>query len=457
MSATALPYADDTIAAIATAPGRGAIALIRVSGPGATDVAQRVVSGFDRTQVQLVRLASIRDPAEGTVIDHALVTVFVAPRSYTGEDMVEISVHGGTIVPALVLRALIAAGARQALPGEFTRRAVANGRMDLLQAEAVADLIDARSTMAHRVAINQLDGSLSQRAAHLREAVLDLEALIAYDIDFPEEDQGSVDRTRVIAAATRAIDALSGLLETTGTGEMVREGALVVIGGAPNAGKSSLFNALVGRQRAIVTDIPGTTRDAIEAVIELRDWPVRLVDTAGLRESIDVVERLGIEISERYLVGADLVLLCAETTDELTELVGRARQLTAASCVLVRTKSDLGEASSAALTDEVLSVSVITGQGLDRLTERIASVLSERFGPSVGEAPLLTRERHRNAVMAAHSELVAFRDAWVQGALPSSVGAIHLREAAHHLAELIGSVEIEDILGRVFSTFCVGK
>lgn len=329
--------------------------------------------------------------------------------------------------------------------------------MDLLQAEAVADLIDARSSMAHRVALNQLEGGLSRRTADLRNAILDLEALIAYDIDFPEEDEGSVDRDSVTTAANRAIDALGGLLGTTSAGEMVREGALVVIGGAPNAGKSSLFNALVGRQRAIVTDIPGTTRDAIEAVIELRNWPVRLVDTAGLRESSDVVERLGIEISERYLGDADIVLLCAETAAELAALGERAARLTSAPCLSLQTKADLERGPLNAASDEVLPVSALTGQGLERLTERIALLLSQRFGPSVGEAPLLTRERHRQAVLAAQAELVAFREAWAREELPSSVAAIHLREAAHHLEELIGSVEVEDVLGRVFSTFCVGK
>ena len=259
----------------------------------------------------------MRHPNESAVLDESLVTLFRGPHSYTGEDVVEISVHGGAIVPALVLSALIAAGARQALPGEFTRRAVANGRMDLLQAEAVSDLINARSRLAHRVAINQLEGGLSQRTGELRDAILELEALIAYDIDFPEEDEGSVDRRRVSAALARTIGALNGLLVTGDTGEMLREGALVVIGGAPNAGKSSLFNALVGRERAIVTDIAGTTRDAIEAVIEVRGWPVRLVDTAGLRESTDIVERLGIEITERYLGSADVVVLCAEEAAEL--------------------------------------------------------------------------------------------------------------------------------------------
>ena len=457
MGTSAFPGGDDTIAAISTAPGRGAIALIRLSGPAATQIARRVIADFDRVSPRVAHLTSIRHPTEQTLLDEALVTLFRGPHSYTGEDVIEISVHGGAIVPALVLSALISAGARQALPGEFTRRAVANGRMDFLQAEAVADLIDARSRLAHRVAINQLEGGLSQRVAELRDAILDLEALIAYDIDFPEEDEGAVDRRRVTVALARTVAALDELLVTGDTGEMLREGALVVIGGAPNAGKSSLFNALVGRERAIVTEIAGTTRDAIEAVIELRGWPVRLVDTAGLRESTDIVERLGIEISERYLGSADVVILCAEGIEELGLLRERTRALTAAPVIAVQTKADLSPGSRGDKPTSSLLISAVTGEGLDSLTERIASLLADRFGAAVSEAPLLTRERHREAVRTARSELQAFENAWALNDPPSSVAAIHLREAAHHLGELIGPIEVDDVLGRVFSSFCVGK
>jgi tRNA modification GTPase len=427
-----------------------------MSGREAIRIADRVVSGLDATAPGTVRLCSIRNPADNTTIDRGLVTVFRGPHSYTGEDLVEISVHGGAVVPVLVLGALLEAGARQALAGEFTRRAVVNGRMDLLQAEAVADLVDARSHIAHRIAVNQLAGSLSRRTAELRSDILDLEAHIAYDIDFPEEDEGPIDRTRVASRLTGTINTLDDLLQSSHAGEMIRDGALVVIGGVPNAGKSSLFNALIGRQRAIVTEIPGTTRDAIESRIEIRGWPVRLVDTAGLRESSDVVERLGIEVSERYLGDADVVLLCAETAEELAGLSKRTQSLTSAPHLSVRTKSDLhkpAEDNGSGVT----SVSALNGQGLDQLTDRISSLLSERFGAVTDEAPVLTRERHRRAISAARAELVAFNDAWLRNDPPSSVAAIHLREAAYHLAELIGSVDVEDVLERVFSTFCVGK
>lgn len=452
-----LPLSDDTIAAIATPSGRGATALIRVSGRDVTRIGQQVIVNFATLTPRLVSLAIVHHPTTGARIDQALVTLFTGPRSYTGEDVLEISVHGGALVPVLVMEALFAAGARQALPGEFTRRAVANGRMDLLQAEAVADLVDARTRMAHRVALGQLEGGLSHHTAELRDAIIELQALIAYDIDFPEEDHGVIDGGRVSSSIARTLHALDLLLETREVGEMLRDGALVVIGGAPNAGKSSLFNTLVGRQRAIVTDIPGTTRDAIESLIEIQGWPVRLVDTAGLRDSSDVVERLGIEISERYLAEADVVILCAERLEELEILRERISALVSAPCIAVQTKADLRDSRSDAGGGNAISISTVTGIGLDDLVGQMVNVLSREFGVVDTEAPLLTRERHRQAVEAARAELLAFRDAWLRGDPPSSVAAIHLQEAAQHLGELTGTIDVEDVLGRVFSTFCVGK
>lgn len=452
-----LPLSDDTIAAVATPPGRGATALIRVSGSNVAAIGRRVVADFAGLTPRVVALTTVHHPTTGARIDQALVTLFAGPRSYTGEDVLEISVHGGALVPILVMEALLAAGARQALPGEFTRRAVVNGRMDLLQAEAVGDLVDARTRMAHQVALGQLEGSLSHHTAELRDAVIELQALMAYDIDFPEEDQGVIDRERVSTGIARMLDALDHLLETQAVGEMLRDGALVVIGGAPNAGKSSLFNVLVGRQRAIVTDIPGTTRDAIESLIEIQGWPVRLVDTAGLRDSSDVIERLGIEISERYLAEADVVILCAEQLDELELLRQRIRALVSAPSLAIHTKADLRDSSADSGGGNALSVSTVTGIGLDNLVGQIVTLLSRKFGAVDTGAPLLTRERHRQAVEAARTELLAFRDAWTRGQPPSSVAAIHLQEAAQHLGELTGTIDVEDVLGRVFSTFCVGK
>ncbi|HEX5869338.1 MAG TPA: tRNA uridine-5-carboxymethylaminomethyl(34) synthesis GTPase MnmE, partial [Longimicrobium sp.] len=309
----ASPLAEDTIAAIATPTGRGAVALLRVSGPDAREILRRIAPGIVDVQPRAQRLAALRHPGTGELLDRGLVTWFAAPASYTGEDTLEIATHGGVLTPQLVLDALLAAGARAAEPGEFTRRAYLNGKLDLLQAEAVADLIDGRSRALHRAAVHQMERGLSRRVSELRDAVILTEALISYSIDFPEEDEPPVPPARITASATDVIARIDALLVTAPEGELLREGALTVLAGRPNSGKSSLFNALLGTERAIVTDIPGTTRDAVEASASIDGYPFRLVDTAGLRETADRVEGIGIEVARRYLSAADLVLFCIES------------------------------------------------------------------------------------------------------------------------------------------------
>lgn len=389
----------------------------------------------------------------GEVLDEALVTTFVAPASFTGEDVVEIATHGGVVVPTLVLAALTASGARAALPGEFTRRAVLNGKLDLVQAEAIGDLIDSTSRAMQQVAMTQLDGGLSRRIEELRNGVIGLEALIAYDIDFPEEDDGPIPKSRVTAATRSVIDSLNDLLATAPTGELVRNGALVVIAGAPNAGKSSLFNAMLGRSRAIVTEIPGTTRDAIEAVLDTKPWPIRLVDTAGLRETTDTVEKIGIEVATQYLVSADVVLACGDSAEDVARTATIVSGLTRAAVIPVRTKGDLVGSAEA----EVEMVSATTGQGIRELLDRIARRVSERHGGAPLDAPILTRERQRYCVQQALEEMIAFSAAIEDSGLPASVAAVHLRSAVNALADVTGTIDVEDVLDRLFRTFCVGK
>ena len=450
----ALRGGADTIAAIATATGRGAIALVRVSGPDADAVARRIVDPWPHAP-RTATLAAIRDPESGAVVDEALVTRFEAGRSFSGEPTVEISTHGGIVTPALVLAACIAAGARQALPGEFTRRAVLSGRLTLAQAEAIGDVIDATSRAAQRAALHAVDGALATRVLALRDAVLDVEALIAYDIDFPEEDEGPVARGRVLAAAERALAAIDELRATEARGAVVRDGALVVLAGPPNAGKSSLFNALLGESRALVTPVPGTTRDAIEAVLDTAEWPLRLVDTAGLREAGEEIERMGIEVSARYLAGARVVLVCGETPDELALADERIAGLSAARRILVLTKVDRAPAPVA---DGAIPVSAVTGDGLTVLLARIEAVIGETLGDAApDDMPLVTRARHAQALARAREEMAAFVAAWSDGSLPTPVAAVHLRAAALALEELVGAVDVEDVLDRVFRTFCVGK
>lgn len=446
----------DTIAAVATAPGRGALALLRVSGPATRTIARRlgIPETLEPRRATRVRVHACDTPTER--LDDCVAVFYAAPRSPTGEDVLELSVHGGAYVSAAVLAALVAAGARPALPGEFSERAVRHGKLDLLQAEAVADLIEARSRASHRTALQQLSGALSRRLHELREALLDVESLIAYEIDFPDEDDGPLPRARATAAADRVLEALDALRATLPAAELGREGVTVVLAGAPNAGKSSLFNALLGDARAIVSDIPGTTRDALEALVESDPYPLRFVDTAGLRESDDQLERLGVEVSARWLARAQVILVCGSDAVSLAEAERAIAARSEAPRVLVRTKADLADASSVT-PPQAVEVSAHDGQGLAELRAAISRAVATAFPEPPEDQPMVTRARHVTAITRASEEVAAFREAWASDALPAPVVATHLRAAIHALDDLTGGIDVEDVLERVFRSFCVGK
>ena len=453
-AATGIPQLEDTIVAIATPSGRGALAVVRLSGPDAFPIARKHVVSWP-PEPRIAHLSEICD--KKALLDQSLVTFFPGPHSFSGDDTVEISTHGGHLVPTSIVAALVSSGARQALPGEFTRRAVLNGKLDILQAEAIADLIDARSRAMQHAALGQLDGGLSRRLLNLRNDLLGVEALIAYDIDFPEEDDGPVSRERIQRSIEGLRDTLESLLATSTTGELIREGAVVVIAGPPNAGKSSLFNALLGRSRAIVTEIPGTTRDALESVIDGGKFPLRLVDTAGLRDTADPIERMGIEVSERYLASAHVVLACAEDTTGLAETVEAIGKESDAPILQLLTKADLVTGGDENTREDILSVSAETGIGLQKLLDAVIRLLAVNYGDIPPDLPMLTSARHRQALTQALSEIDLFQRAWSEERLPAPVASVHLRTAVHVLEELIGAVGVEDILDRVFSSFCVGK
>jgi tRNA modification GTPase len=449
---------SDPIVALATPPGRSALAVIRLSGQGVFALAARVLHPLHPERPRTVFRSRARHPTTGELLDEVLAVCLPGPGSYTGEDLVEISTHGGLLAPAEVVAALAAAGARPALPGEFTRRAVLNGKMDLLQAEATADLIDAGAPAQRRRALQQLDRGLTQRLEALRQEILELDALIAYDIDFPEEDEGPVSPARVRDAWHAVRTRIARLLETAPEGERLLTGALAVIAGPPNAGKSSLFNALLGRERAIVAEIPGTTRDAIEAHVVIEGFPFRLVDTAGLRAGAEHVERMGIEVSRQYLAAADLVLYCeepppaGEASTRSTERDRFLSQLTVP-VVFVYTKADRRPDLR---TAEPLAVSSVSGEGLDELKRRLAR---EAFGHlvRVGDVePVVTRARHRAALGQAAAELDTFQVARAEG-VDAAAAATHLRAAVDALDDLIGVLTPDDVLDRVFASFCVGK
>jgi tRNA modification GTPase len=454
---------SDTIVAPATAHGRGALSVIRLSGKDAHAIARAAIDRWP-TAARTTVLSAVRD-VEGAELDRAIVVRYDAPASFTGEDAVEIITHGGLVVPATVIAALVARGARLARAGEFTRRAVLNGKLDILQAEATGDLVNASSRASQSIALRQLDGGLSRRVLALRDELIGLEALIAYDIDFPEEDDGPISPARIGAACENVITALEQLLATAKTGQLVREGALVVLAGAPNVGKSSLFNALLGERRAIVTDIPGTTRDAIEAVIDTPALPLRLVDTAGLRDAVDPVEKLGVEVSTSYVARAAVVLACGDDVASLKQVLSVLDGRTDAPIIAVRTKSDLvpirnGELESAHDDKSVvdaIAVSAESGAGLELLIEATVNVATRGLNEFSADMPLLTQERHRFAVARALAEAREFFDRWSEGSIPAPVAAVHLREAVTVLEDLIGAVDVEDVLDEVFRRFCVGK
>lgn len=453
---------NDTIAAVSTAPGRGGVALIRISGDRAPEIAAKL--GVVGIEARESTLAVVKD-ASGRPLDRVLATRFEAPASFTGEHVVELSCHGGALVPALLLDAACVAGARAAEPGEFTKRAYLNGKLDLIQAEATLDLIDSTSVAHHQSAMSQLRGVLSERVERLRRVLLDLQAALSYDIDFPEEDDGPVAPDRILALVNRVEKELEELLATAPEGERLRNGVLTVIAGAPNAGKSSLFNELQGFQRAIVTEVAGTTRDAIEVDISIDGYPFRLVDTAGIRADAEPIEEMGIEIAKGFLSRADLVLLCIEAGAAASradrELIREAEALGVTVCV-VSTKADLDglgasplEGWSDAPSLNSIRTSTVTGQGIPDLREALleASFAGLRAG---GEPALVTRGRQIRALQAALAETRRFRSAFGDG-YPAEVASTHIQAAVITLEELIGATDLEDVLETIFKSFCVGK
>ena len=433
----------DTIFALATPPGRGAIAILRLSGPG-TDVALTALGAGEPRP----RVASLRDLShEGRAIDQALVLRFPAPNSYTGDDCAELHLHGGRAVVEAAGEALVALGVRPAEPGEFTRRAFENGRMDLAQAEAVADLIDAETAAQAAQALGQLDGALSQTYAGFRRDLLTALVLVEAEIDFPDEEVPDNLARSAGPVLDRLIANLKAALADARRGERVREGYRIVLIGETNAGKSSLFNALVAREAAIVTPIAGTTRDVLDADLIIGGYAVTLSDTAGLRDSTDPIEAEGVRRARARAEVAELRLWVRGPDDA----EGDAAEFARPGDLVVLAKGDLG-AAIAVDGFESLSVSTATGQGLSALHDWIARRLARDLSGT--DFPAVTRERHRRRLGEALAAAEAGRAALEVA--PEMAGD-DLRRAADALARVTGAIGVEDILGEVFSTFCIGK
>ena len=446
------PVGRDTIAAVATPPGRGGIGIVRISGERCAAMAPALLG-----RVPPPRQAQLADflDADGSAIDRGIALFFPAPRSFTGEDVLELQGHGGRIVVQRLLERVCALGARLALPGEFTERAFLNDKMDLAQAEAVADLVDSASRQAARSAMRSLAGEFSERIQAIDRLLLEARMHVEAAIDFAEEEIDFLATPDVADRLDRVCSALAVLLAESRRGQVLRDGLDVVLAGPPNVGKSSLMNRLLAEERAIVTDIPGTTRDLLSADIEIHGIPVRLTDTAGLRpgaETLEVVEAIGIERAQAAMANADLVLLveddrCASPRRGEDPLVDAQSER----CLVVRNKVDLTDRPAGRDENGQVRVSALTGAGFEALRDAIAKIA----GVTLGEGAFLARERHLRALAGAEAAIANAQSRVAEGL--GDLAAEDLREAQQRLGEIVGATSVDDVLGEIFRSFCIGK
>jgi tRNA modification GTPase len=455
-------YHKDTIAAISTPLGEGGIGIIRVSGPEAARIAGEIFRKKRDGGLESHRFyyGSIIDPDDDHVIDDAMVVLMQTPHSYTREDVLEIQCHGGSLVIRRILDLVLARGARPAEPGEFTKRAFLNGRLDLVQAEAVIDIVRSKTEAALALAQHQRMGLLSRRIATVRESLVHALALIEAHIDFPEEEVGPDVTEEIIRLAGEAATSTESLLAGFSEGKVLREGVSVLIAGKPNVGKSSLLNSLLREKRAIVTSVPGTTRDIIEEVVNIGGLPVRLLDTAGVRRTDDPVEQEGVNLTLERIPQADLVLFMVDGSrpfDAEDELL--LSTLTSCRVIVIRNKIDLP--ASARLPDELggwttVEISARSGQGIDALKTAIRDAFLGGAAIDSREYVALSQARHRDALDKAKSALARFRGAIYAGA-PLELLACEIREALHAVGLVTGETTPDELLDLIFSRFCIGK
>ena len=454
--------AIDTIVAVATPPGTGGIAVVRLSGPEALAIADSVWRGKALSEVtsHTAHLGEILSE-DGSPIDNAVATVFRGPRSFTGEDTVEFSLHGSRWIQRATVARLTAAGARAATAGEFTRRAFLNKRLDLAQAEAVADLIAAESKAAHRLAMTQMSGSFSRKLESLRERLVELASLLELELDFSEEEVEVADRSRLLSLIQEVLDQIECLASTYRAGKAFKEGVPVAIAGRPNAGKSTLLNRLLGEERAIVSDIPGTTRDVIEDTREINGILFRFFDTAGLRDTDDTVERMGIDRAIGAIDRAAIVLWTIDATDvsvldtELEKFHARKKANPDRTYIALLNKSDLvGADRECGDWQDVIHISAKSGTGCNRLETMLGKAATREHDPE--QELIVTNERHLAAMREGAEALRRVKEGLATG-LPTDLVAQDLREATRHLATITGAITTPTLLSTIFSRFCIGK
>ncbi|HEQ9721248.1 TPA: tRNA uridine-5-carboxymethylaminomethyl(34) synthesis GTPase MnmE [Streptococcus pyogenes] len=451
----------DTITAISTPLGEGAIGIVRLSGTDALAIAQSVFKGKNLEQVasHTINYGHIIDPKTGTIIDEVMVSVMLAPKTFTRENVVEINTHGGIAVTNEILQLLIRQGARMAEPGEFTKRAFLNGRVDLTQAEAVMDIIRAKTDKAMTIAVKQLDGSLSQLINDTRQEILNTLAQVEVNIDYPEYDDVEEMTTDLLREKTQEFQSLlENLLRTAKRGKILREGLSTAIIGRPNVGKSSLLNNLLREDKAIVTDIAGTTRDVIEEYVNIKGVPLKLVDTAGIRETDDLVEQIGVERSKKALQEADLVLLVLNASEKLTDQDRALLNLSQDSNrIILLNKTDLEQKIELEqLPDDYIPISVLTNQNINLIEDRINQLFFDNAGLVEQDATYLSNARHISLIEKAVQSLEAVNDGLALG-MPVDLLQVDLTRTWEILGEITGDAAPDELITQLFSQFCLGK
>lgn len=458
---------DDTITAIATAPGEAGISIVRISGPSSIDILDKVfkskkgISIKEFPQRRIV-YGHIVDREKDKVVDEVLVVYMKAPYTYTKEDVVEINCHGGIVPTRNILGLILKNGVRMAEPGEFTKRAFLNGRIDLAQAEAVMDLISAKTDKGFDVAMSQLEGSLSKDVKGVRDVIIETLAHLHVSIDYTEEDIEEITYPELLENLGFVRGQIEKLLGTTETGKIIREGLNTVIIGKPNVGKSSLLNALLRESRAIVTDVPGTTRDIIEEYLSIKGIPLKIIDTAGIRETEDLVERIGVERSKEFFNKADLIILVLDASQELTEedreIIEHIEDKRA---IVLLNKTDLPEKIKREELEELLidkriiRISILEGKGLEEIEEEIVSMV---YGGAVKakDTSFVTNVRHKNSLEKALKSIEEGIDAVNQN-LPYDLIEVDIKDCYDALGEITGDTVDDDIVNRIFANFCLGK